>query len=88
MLVVLLRARQHVRQRYIIPEHHYAWFEDCCCAFGLHCCTTLQIAGHTADYDSRRTACCTESGLSHGTPQRGRSPARSSQEYQFGFEHV
>jgi hypothetical protein len=69
MLVVLIRARRHVRQRYSIPERHCAGCEDCCCAFWLPCCTALQIARHTADYDSHRAAYCTETGLLHTAPQ-------------------
>jgi Cys-rich protein (TIGR01571 family) len=64
MLVALVRTRAHVRRRYGIPEHYCAGgLEDCCCAFWLPCCTTLQIARHTADYTKHPAACCTETGL-------------------------
>jgi Cys-rich protein (TIGR01571 family) len=64
LLVLLLRARSHARQRYGIPERCCTGgFEDCCCSFWLPCCTTLQIARHTADYDTHPAACCTETGL-------------------------
>jgi Cys-rich protein (TIGR01571 family) len=69
MLVVLIRTRSHVRQRYSIPEQSCSGCEDCCCAFWLPCCTTLQIARHTADYDTYHAACCTETGLPHNAPE-------------------
>jgi hypothetical protein len=68
MLVVLTRARAHVRKRYSIPNN-CAGCEDCCCAFWLPCCTTLQIARHTADYDTYGASCCTETGLPLTAPE-------------------
>jgi Cys-rich protein (TIGR01571 family) len=64
MLVVLIRTRAHVRHRYGIREHYCTGgLEDCCCSCWCPCCTTLQIARHTADYDTYPAACCTETGL-------------------------
>jgi Cys-rich protein (TIGR01571 family) len=68
LLVVLIRTRSFVRQRYSIPEQCCSGCEDCCCSFWLPCCTTLQIARHTADYDTYHAACCTETGLPHNAP--------------------
>jgi Cys-rich protein (TIGR01571 family) len=71
LLVALARTRAHVRKRYRIPEQHCptGCCEDCCCSCWLPCCTTLQIARHTADYDSYPAACCTETGLFPGAPR-------------------
>jgi Cys-rich protein (TIGR01571 family) len=68
MLIVLIRTRAYVRQRYNIPEQNCAGCEDCCCAFWAPCCTTLQIARHTADYDKYTAACCSETGLPPSAP--------------------
>jgi Cys-rich protein (TIGR01571 family) len=64
MLIVLIRTRSHVRRMSGIPEHYCTGgLEDCCCSFWCPCCTTLQIARHTADYSAHPAACCTETGL-------------------------
>lgn len=68
MLVLLTRARAHVRRLYGIPNNCHGC-EDCCCSFWLPCCTTLQIARHTADYDTYGASCCTETGLPLTAPE-------------------
>jgi hypothetical protein len=67
LLLMLIRTRAYVRERYGIPEQSCAGCEDCCCAFWCGCCATLQIARHTADCDAHSAACCTETGLSQPT---------------------
>ena len=69
MLVLLIRTRAHVRHRYNIPETHCRGCEDCCCAVFAPCCTTLQLARHTADYDTYHAACCSETGLPPNAPE-------------------
>jgi PLAC8 family len=68
MFVLLVRTRAFVRRRYKISEGECFGCEDCCCAFWLPCCTTLQIARHTADYEKFPAACCTETGLPSTVP--------------------
>lgn len=63
LLIATIKARRAVRQQYEIPEHSCSGCEDCCCSFWCHCCTTMQMMRHTADYDSYPAACCTETGL-------------------------
>jgi hypothetical protein len=69
MLVLLIRARAYVRRLYSIPEQNCTGCEDCCCSFWLPCCTALQIARHTADYDTHGASCCTETGLPLTAPE-------------------
>ena len=69
MLVLLIRTRAHVRHTYDIPETRCHGCEDCCCAVFAPCCTTLQLARHTADYGTYRAACCTETGLPPNAPE-------------------
>jgi Cys-rich protein (TIGR01571 family) len=68
ILVVMIRTRAHIRNRYNIPEQTCSGCEDCCCSFWLPCCTVTQMARHTADYDTYAAACCTETGLSPQVP--------------------
>jgi hypothetical protein len=69
MLVMLARTRAYVRDRYRIPEQSCKGCEDGCCAFWCACCTTLQIARHTADYNTYTAACCSETGLPPSAPE-------------------
>lgn len=68
-LVLTMKTRAFVRNRYQIPETTCRGCEDCCCAFWLPCCTITQMARHTADYDHYPAACCTETGLSSHVPE-------------------
>jgi hypothetical protein len=68
MLVVLIGPVSTFESAAASPSGASPGCEDCCCPLWHPCCTTLQIAGHTVDYDSRRAACGTESGLSHSAP--------------------
>jgi len=69
VLVLTIRTRSYVRDRYRIPETRCKGCEDCCFAFWLPCCTITQMARHTADYDTYAAACCTETGLSDHVPE-------------------
>lgn len=62
-LVCMIRVRSYIRSKYAIPEKQCAGCEDCCCSFWCACCSVTQMARHTADYDTYRAACCTETGL-------------------------
>jgi Cys-rich protein (TIGR01571 family) len=67
-LVLLIKLRVAVRQRYGIPEKRCVGVEDCCCAFWCSCCTVAQVARQTADYDQRRAVCCSRTGLPDMNP--------------------
>ena len=66
-LILLIKIRVAVRNRYKIPEQHCAGMEDCCCAFWCGCCTVAQVARQTADYDQSRAVCCSSTGLPAST---------------------
>mmetsp|Transcript_899 Transcript_899/g.1423 ORF Transcript_899/g.1423 Transcript_899/m.1423 type:complete len:323 (+) Transcript_899:149-1117(+) len=63
-MVVMIKLRKAVRDRYKIPQKHCRGCEDCCCVFFCSCCTMAQLARQTADYNQQRAYCCTETGLS------------------------
>lgn len=62
-LVVMIRLRYAVRQKYEIPSGRCGNVEDCCCVFFCGCCTVSQMARQTANYEEIRAVCCTDTGL-------------------------
>ena len=76
MLIVTMRLRRYVRNKYQIPENTCCCkegggcrgCEDFCCSFWCQFCTICQVARHTADYHRYPAGCCTEDGLASGTP--------------------
>ena len=68
-IYLIIRTRCVMRQKYKIPD-------SCCCgcvedvACTLMCPTLIisQMARHTADYDTYRASCCSNTGLSDGAP--------------------
>lgn len=69
VLVVTIRTRAYIRNKYNIPEKHCCHgCEDFCCSFWCTMCTICQMARHTADYQTYSAGCCTEDGLSRGAP--------------------
>lgn len=62
-LVVMIKVRRSVRERYQIQTEKCGACEDCCCVFWCGCCTVSQMARHTADYEQRRAVCCSSTGL-------------------------
>ncbi|EJK53125.1 hypothetical protein THAOC_27496 [Thalassiosira oceanica] len=60
---VILKTRRYIRKRSGIPEKSCQGCEDCCCAYWCSCCMVLQMAGHTADYETYAAKCCSETGL-------------------------
>lgn len=73
ILVLMMRTRSYIRRRYAIRTINACCCcgptcEDCCCSFWLPCCTVTQMARHTADYDTYKAACCTDTGLSDRAP--------------------
>lgn len=68
MLVIIIRTRSLVREKYSIPEENCVGCEDCCCGVFCNCCVVAQMARHTADYDTYPAACCTNTGLPSNVP--------------------
>jgi len=68
MLVVTIRMRRFLRDRYRIPEKCCRGCEDCCCAFWCMPCSICQMARHSADYGTYKAGCCAEDGLAEGAP--------------------
>jgi Cys-rich protein (TIGR01571 family) len=69
MLVVTIRMRRFLRDRYRIPERFCCiGCEDFCCAFWCMPCTICQMGRHTADYGTYHGRCCAEDGLADGVP--------------------
>jgi hypothetical protein len=75
MLVLSTRTRAHIRRNYNIPRSSCCCsgccgccWEDFCCSFWLPCCSLTQMARHTADYETYRASCCTETGLPYTVP--------------------
>jgi Cys-rich protein (TIGR01571 family) len=62
-LIVMIKLRRAVRDKYKIPQSCCGGCEDCCCVFFCSCCTMAQLARQTADYERQRAYCCTETGL-------------------------
>ena len=62
-LILMCKTRRHIRNKYSIPQETCNGCEDCCCVYFCTCCTLSQMARHTADYETYRAACCSETGL-------------------------
>jgi Cys-rich protein (TIGR01571 family) len=62
-VIVMIKLRKAVRERYQIPQTHCQGCEDCCCVVFCSCCTMAQMARQTADYERQRAYCCTDTGL-------------------------
>jgi hypothetical protein len=58
---MVARTRYVVRQEYEIPD---SCLGECCLAVCCTCCILTQMGYHTADYDTYRAYCCTDTGLS------------------------
>lgn len=67
---LLKKLRAHVREKYAIPDVYGCpnGCEDLCCAFFCSWCTAAQIARHTADYETYRSVCCSDTGLPSHVP--------------------
>ena len=64
LLGIVMRTRTHMRRRYGIAEIYCHGCEDCCCSFCNPWCAVLQMASHTADYQTYPATWCTRTGLS------------------------
>jgi Cys-rich protein (TIGR01571 family) len=64
-LILRIRTRAYIRNKYAIPEMYCSGCDDCCLSFCCGWCTTAQMLRHTADYDAYNADCCSERGLSH-----------------------
>jgi Cys-rich protein (TIGR01571 family) len=62
-VVVMIKLRRAIRNRYKIPTTQCTGCEDCCCVVFCCCCTMAQMARQTADYKRQRAYCCTDTGL-------------------------
>ncbi|MGK3758723.1 MAG: Cys-rich protein (TIGR01571 family) [Bacillariaceae sp.] len=61
--IVMIRLRMTIRSKYNIPENNCLGCEDCCCIFFCGCCSVVQMAHQTANYDEIRAICCNDTGL-------------------------
>ena len=61
--IVMIRLRMAIRAKYNIPEESCVGCEDCCCVFFCGCCSAVQMAHQTADYDEVRAIWCNDTGL-------------------------
>jgi Cys-rich protein (TIGR01571 family) len=61
MSIIIIRTRQAVRAKYIIPQQ--CCCEDAVCAICCGCCTIMQMSRHTADYEKYEAPCYTETGI-------------------------
>mmetsp|Transcript_15453 Transcript_15453/g.17971 ORF Transcript_15453/g.17971 Transcript_15453/m.17971 type:complete len:249 (-) Transcript_15453:283-1029(-) len=68
LLYLIVITRSHIRKKYNIREKCFGGCEDICVAFWCPCCTISQMARHTADYDTYRASCCSNTGLPPGAP--------------------
>ena len=73
VLIVMYRLRKAIRTKYSIPEENCIGFEDFCCVFWCGCCSVIQMAHQTADYDDEEAYCLTETGLAK--PETGTAAA-------------
>lgn len=69
IVVLTMKARTYIRNKYNIPEQKCNGCEDCCCAFWCGPCVTCQMARHTADFHRHGAKCCTSTGLATGVPE-------------------
>jgi len=67
-IYAITKTRKFVRNKYAIPEKVCKGWEDFCCALWLPCCAVTQMARHTADYNTYRGVCCTDTGLPEHVP--------------------
>lgn len=56
-------TRKNVRMEYDIPEGCCKGCEDVCVSICCNSCTISQMGRHTADYETYRAYCCTDTGL-------------------------
>jgi Cys-rich protein (TIGR01571 family) len=68
VLIARIRTRAYIRNKYAIPEQYCSGCDDCCLSFWCGCCTTAQMLRHTADYDTYRAECCSDTGISLQAP--------------------
>jgi Cys-rich protein (TIGR01571 family) len=62
-VIVMIKLRRAVRDRYKIPQNTCHGCEDCCCVVFCTCCTISQLSRQTANYQSQRAYCCSDTGL-------------------------
>lgn len=62
---MVAKTRRQVRSEYDIPELRCKGYEDCCMAVFCTCCTIAQMGRHTADYETYRAYCCSDTGLAN-----------------------
>ena len=62
-VIVMIKLRMRIRSKYNIPEKECTGCEDCCCIFFCGCCSMVQMAHQTANYDEIRPVCCNDTGL-------------------------
>jgi len=67
-MVVVIKTRIRIRDRYHIPTVCCGGLEDCCCAICCPCCVVSQMGRHTTNYRTERAYCCTSTGLSPNPP--------------------
>jgi len=65
LILMVVRTRRQIRKKYNIPGN---CCHDCCAAVLCNCCTVSQMMRHTADYDTYRAVCCSETGMCAGAP--------------------
>ena len=58
-----IKTRAAVRNMYNIPESRCAGCEDVAVSLCCTSCAISQMGRHTADYDTFRGSCCTDTGL-------------------------
>ena len=63
IVFLTMRARKEIRREFNIPALRCGRYEDFCISFWFLSCTMAQMGRHTADYDTYRAACCTDTGL-------------------------
>ena len=69
-IYVIMKTRRHIRERSGIPWTRWQWFEDCLISTYCGCCTVMQMASHTAEYEVYAAQCCSETGLTVHAPQQ------------------
>ena len=65
VLYIVTITRRQLRREYNIPELRCKGFEDCCLSVFCTCCTIGQMGRHTADYETYRAYCCSDTGLAN-----------------------
>ena len=72
-IYIVSKTRRHIRERSGIPETFCQGpcrgCEDCCFATFYQCCTVMQMARHTAEYEMYAGQCRSETGLPVNAPQ-------------------